>query len=168
MNKMQIIIDSREQQPYSFSKWPVTIERAGLPTGDYSLPGFTDRAAIERKSLDDLVGCLMGENRHRFERELSRGRVYELFAVIVEADLSDLARGHYTSKMKPEACLQSVTAFFVRYRVPFLFCGSRKGAEYMTYSLLGKFLYEVEKRYKQAEKAKQCQCGVDLDLASNH
>nr|MDA3831832.1 ERCC4 domain-containing protein [Spirochaetales bacterium] len=147
MDNLTITIDSREQAPYSFSRWPVTIHRAGLSTGDYSLPGFDDKAAIERKSLDDLVGCLMGKNRHRFERELMRGRVLDLFVVAVEADLTDLARGRYRSLMKPQAALQSITAFYIRYGVPFLFCGSRAGGEYMTYSLLSKYDYEIQKRY---------------------
>jgi len=152
MDNLTIIIDTREQAPYQFSRWPVTVHRAGLPTGDYSIPGFEDKAAVERKSLDDLVGCLMGENRHRFERELSRGRAYDLFSVVVEADLQDIACRRYQSKMKPEAALQSITAFYIRYQVPFLFCGSRAGAEYMTYSLLSKYLYEIRKRYDMARK----------------
>jgi len=69
--------------------------------GDYSLPGFEDRAAIERKSLNDLIGCLMGSNRQRFERELARGRHYDLFAVVVEASLADVSQGRYRSDMKP-------------------------------------------------------------------
>ena len=148
-----IIIDSREQAPFTFERWPVTTERAGLPTGDYSLSGFDDRAAIERKSLDDLIGCFMGKDRQRFERELSRGRAYDLFAVVIEADLQDVARGRYKSQMKPQAALQTITAFYVRYQVPFLFCGSRSGAEYMTYSLLNKYIYEIEKRYNLARRA---------------
>lgn len=121
MTSISIIIDSREQAPYSFDRWPVTIEQAGLPTGDYSLAGFEDRAGIERKSIGDLVGCLMGKDRERFEKELARLRAYELAAVVIEADLQDLARGRYKSKMKPEAALQSISAFYIRYGVPFLF-----------------------------------------------
>lgn len=152
MTGISIIIDTREQAPYTFDAWEVTTTRAGLPTGDYSVAGFEDRVGIERKSLDDLISCLMGDNRQRFERELARGRVYELFAVVVEADLTDLARGRYQSQMKPEACLQSVTTFFVRYGVPFMFCGNRAGAEYMTYSLLAKYIYEIRKRFDMARK----------------
>ena len=48
---MNIIIDTREQNPYTFEKYNVTIERAVLPVGDYSLPGFEDHVAIERKHL---------------------------------------------------------------------------------------------------------------------
>ena len=153
MAEISIIIDTREQHPYLFDAWKANTSVAGLPAGDYSLPGFEDRAAVERKSLDDLVGCLMGKDRERFERELARGRAYELFAVVIEANLQDIARGVYTSNMKPEAALQSITAFYIRYGVPFLFCGHRAGGEYMTYSLFAKYLYEAEKRFKQLWKA---------------
>lgn len=152
MNEIVIVADSREQVPYNFERFTVKIERTGLPAGDYSLSGFQDRAAIERKSLDDLISSLMGQDRERFERELVKLRSYELAAVVIEANLQDLARGRYQSRMKPQAVLQSISAFHIRYQVPFLFCGDRSGAEYMTYSLLSKYLYEIEKRYQQARK----------------
>ncbi len=152
---MIILTDSREQLPYSFDRWPVQVETAGLQVGDYSLKFWEDKISIERKSLDDLIGCLMGKNRERFEKELSRGRSYELFCIVVESDLSDISRGHYQSNMKPTAALQTIAAFFIRYQVPFLFCGNRAGAEYITYSLLSKYLYEIEKRYQQSKKFNQ-------------
>jgi DNA excision repair protein ERCC-4 len=147
MNNFQILIDTREQQPYSFDRWQVQTERAGLNTGDYSIAGFRDRVGIERKSLDDLIGCLMGKDRERFERELARGRVLDLFCVVIEGSMDDIAKGRYRSGMKPAAALQSIMAFHVRFGVSFLFCGNRAGAEYVTYSLLSKFIYEIEKRY---------------------
>lgn len=148
---MILLVDSREQAPFTFDRWPdLQIQTAALPAGDYSLPGFEDRAAVERKELNDLVSCFMGDNRTRFEKELARARRYELFAVVIEAGLEDLAKANYRSNMKPHAVLQSMTALFVRYGIPFLFCGNRSGAEYMTYSLFSKYLYEIEKRYKQA------------------
>ena len=150
---MIVIMDTREQLPFTFTKWPETqIQQAALPCGDYSLAGFEDRAAVERKSLDDLISCFMNSNRDRFERELARARRYELFAVVVEAGLQDMAQGRYKCQMKPHAALQTVTAFFVRYGIPFMFCGNRAGAEYMTYSMLSKYLYEIEKRYRAAKK----------------
>jgi len=152
---MRILIDTREQQPFSFTRYEVATEPATLPVGDYSLPGFEDRAAIERKSLEDLISCLMGSNRDRFERELYRGRHYDLFAVVVEATLADVLQGHYRSGMKAHAALQSVIAFQVRYRVPFVWAGNRKSAEYITYSLLSKYLREIGERFKQATKAQE-------------
>lgn len=149
---MRILIDTREQAPFSFQRFSIETERATLPAGDYSIPGFEDRASIERKEINDLVGCLKGENRDRFERELSKLRMYELAAVVVEASLDDLSKGRYRSEMKAHAVLQSVFAFQVRYRVPFIWAGNRAGGEYVTYSLLEKFLTEIEKRYQQAMK----------------
>ncbi len=152
---MIILADTREQLPYTFDNWKVDVNAVTLSTGDYSILGFENQIAIERKSIDDLISCLMGKNRERFEKELSRARCYELFAVVVESDLSDLAKGLYQSKMKPHAALQSISAFFVRYRVPFLFCGNRAGSEYMTFSLLQKYLQEIEKRYEKSKKFNQ-------------
>jgi ERCC4-type nuclease len=128
------------------------VEVVALPLGDYSIPGFEDRVAVERKTLDDLISCLMGENRRRFERELARGRFYELFAVVVEASLASLAGGRYRSEMKAHAALQSIIAFQVRYRVPFVWAGSRAAAEYFTYWFLSKYRREVSERFKRAIK----------------
>ena len=150
---MRIIADTREQCVYSFSKYEATVERAGLPTADDSLPGFTDRVGIERKDLGDLVNCLMGANRERFERELRRLSTYELKAVVIEASMRDVADGLYRSEMKPHAVLQSVLTFQVRYGVPCLFCGDRAGAEYTTFWLLAKYAREIEERMKMLTKA---------------
>jgi DNA excision repair protein ERCC-4 len=104
---------------------------------------------VERKSLNDLVGYLMG-NRDRFERELARGRHYDLFCVVVEAILEDVRRGQYQSLMRAHAALQSILAFTVRYRTSFTWADNRAGAEYVTYSLLSKFLREIGERFKLA------------------
>ena len=152
---MRILIDNREQAPFTFQGYDVDPETATLPVGDYSLPGFQDRAAIERKSLNDLIGCLMGKDRERFERELARGRHYDLFAVVVEASLADVSQARYQSDMKPQAALQSIVTFQVRYRIPFVWAGNRTGAEYMTYSFLAKYLREIGERYKLAVKTQE-------------
>jgi ERCC4-type nuclease len=150
---MRIIADTREQRVFTFAKYEAEVERATLPTADYSLPGFEDRVGIERKELGDLIGCLMGANRERFEKELRRLSSYELKAVVVEASMRDVADGLYRSEMKPHAVLQSVLAFQVRYGVPFLFCGDRAGAEYTCFWLLAKFAREIEERMKALAKA---------------
>ena len=80
---MLILIDSRDQIPFALARYGVATELATLPVGDYSLSGFEDRVAIERNALEDLISCLMGANRERFERELFRGRHYDRFAVVV-------------------------------------------------------------------------------------
>jgi DNA excision repair protein ERCC-4 len=149
---VKILIDSREQLPFTFAGYEASPEVVALPVGDYSLPGFEDRIAIERKSIDDLVGCLMGNNRARFERELARGRHYDVFAVVVEASLADVSQGRYRSEMKPQAALQSLVTFMVRYRATFIWAGCKRAAEYVTFSLLAKYLREIGERFKLAMK----------------
>lgn len=151
---MRILVDTREQAPFTFAGYEAAPEPATLPVGDYSLPGFEDRVAIERKELNDLINCLMDDNRARFERELAKGRHYDLFAVVVEATLTDVSQGAYWSLMNPHSALQSIIAFQVRYRIPFVWAGNRKGAEYCTFWLLSKYLREIEERFKLAAKAR--------------
>ncbi|WP_286817266.1 ERCC4 domain-containing protein [Desulfobacter sp. UBA2225] len=150
---MIILTDTREQRPYSFESVPnVHVDAATLPTGDYSLPGFEDRAAIERKSISDLIGCLKGQGRERFERELSRARAYEFFAVVIEAGLHQISMKQYNSAMSPDAVLQSIAAFHIRYGVPFMFAGDRAGAEYLTHAFLSKYSREIRERFNYLTK----------------
>jgi ERCC4-type nuclease len=142
---MTIIIDTREQVPLSFT---LPSERGTLPTGDYSVKGLERFIAIERKAPDDLVGCLKGDQRERFERELARGRGLDYFGLVVEADLSGLAAGRYRSGMLPKAVVQSLMAFSVRYRLPIFFCPGREYAARVVESLLVKYVQELEKRLK--------------------
>lgn len=152
---MKIIRDSREQLPYSFDRWPVSVQVSGIPTGDYSINGFEDKIAVERKSLNDLVSCLMGKNRDRFEKELTRARSYQVFAVVIEANLFQIMGKQYHSVMNPDAVMQSITAFYIRYGVPFLFAGDRSGGEYVTFSLLQKYVQEIQKRFSLYERSQR-------------
>ena len=144
---MRIIIDSREQTPLDFGRYDCEVVRGGLSTGDYAVAGLESLAAVERKSEDDLLGCLTAA-RPRFERELARARGMELFAVVCETTWERLASGQYRSQMKPHACLQSLLAFQVRYDIPFLLVGSHAAAAYCVYHLLAKFVAEQETRLK--------------------
>ena len=137
-----IIIDSNEQLPYKFRAPSI---RAKLPTGDYSIEGFEDKIAIERKEINDLIGCLTG-GRDRFERELARGVAMDYFAVVVECSFSDIVSGNYRSKMLPKSAVQSLVSFSVKYRLPIFFCENRIYAQRFTESLLLKFF-----KYAQAE-----------------
>ena len=53
---MRIIIDTREQEEYSFS---CSSTKKKLAAGDYSIEGFENRVAVERKSLDDFVNTVI-------------------------------------------------------------------------------------------------------------
>jgi len=136
---LRIVVDTREQRPYNFNEHVVEVFKQKLNTGDYSLVGYEDRVALERKSIDDLIGCLI-TGRDRFKRELERARELDHFAVIVECSMEDVVQGRYRSKLNPHAALQSIIAFQARYGTSFIWAGSRDRGEYMTYWMLEKYL----------------------------
>ena len=157
---MKIIVDTREKAPFRFDGKlydGVVVEAGTLATGDYALAGLEDRAAIERKSLDDLIMCL-GKERGRFERELLRARGLAMFAVIVEDTWQALAAGSYKSAFNPHAACQSVAAFMARLGIPFIFAGSRAAAEYIAWSLLRQWLAGEKKRLDALIKAHGAAC----------
>lgn len=96
--------------------------------------------------------CL-GRERERFERELARGAALDAFAVVCEGSWLELSRGEYRSRLNPHAACQSVLAFAGRYRLPFLFAGSRSAAEYMTWGFLRQYLEGARKRWKAIAEA---------------
>ena len=147
---MKIKVDSREQKPYEFENSEV----GTIPVGDYSIPGLEDYIAVERKELNDLIGCLT-TGRDRFERELHKGRALDYFALVIEGSLSDLANGHYRSKMEPKAAVQSLLAFSIRYRLPVFFCENREYGQRVTESLLCKYSREIERKYQLGEEQKE-------------
>jgi len=162
-----ITIDRREQKPFTFTGASVyegtVTEPATLNVGDYSLRDMGDLVACERKSLDDLAGCLAAD-RERFERELLRSRALEAFAVVVEAPWEALAKGQYRSRLNPLAATQSIAAFVSRMRVPFWFCGSRPAAEFCCWSFLKQFAQGRLQSLKDVERA----LGMRPPKASRH
>ena len=142
---MKILIDTREQRPYKFK---TTSEVGTIPVGDYSICGLEHLISVERKEINDLIGCLT-TGRERFERELHRGKALDYFCLVIEGNLSDLANGRYKSKMLPKSAIQSLMAFSVRYRLPIFFCENRKYGARVTESLLLKYAREIEKHFKR-------------------
>ena len=114
-----IVVDTREQEPLVFER--LTSVRGTLKTGDYSVAGLQDLFSIERKTVADLVGCSMGDNRERFERELHRLRGYRFKRLLVVGSEAEILAGHYHSNIKPNAVLATVCAFEVRFDLPVVF-----------------------------------------------
>jgi DNA excision repair protein ERCC-4 len=79
--KPTIVVDNREQTPLIFTR--LASVEGTLYSGDYSVLGLEDLFSVERKSIDDLVGCCTGENRERFERELHRLRGFRFKRLLI-------------------------------------------------------------------------------------
>lgn len=144
MTEYSIVVDSREKKPYSF--YGKDTIRDGLETGDYTIQGYEDVFAVERKTLDDLANTL-GAGRERFERELERAQEFEEFVVIVESDkelLNDRNGDghcpHYYSKIWPNSILGTVEKWPNKYdTLSFEWTGDRATGKARTLDLLEKW-----------------------------
>jgi ERCC4-type nuclease len=133
-----VVIDTREQAPYTFDPARVVLVQKALPAGDYSLEGYETRIAIERKSLDDFVGTVI-RARGRFEEELSELSGYEFACVVVEASIEDVLLHRYRMAVHPNSVLGSAIAITVDHRIPVFFCGTRQHACYFVEGLLCRY-----------------------------
>jgi len=121
-----IATDTREREPLKFTRLP-SVKRP-LFTGDYSILGLEDSFAIERKSIDDLVGCCMNSNRDRFEHELHRLRGYRFKRLLVVCSREDIGEGRYHSKISPKAVLATLGAFEIKFDLPIVFIETPEAA----------------------------------------
>jgi len=146
-----ILIDTREQAPFSFRGFTadakqghqpliVPVKTETLPTGDYSLDEMKDRIAVERKSLSDAYGTF-GAGRERFERELQRLNEMEFAAMVIEAGWSAIiGRPPPQSKLSPKTVYRSILAWQQRYpRCHWWACDTRTFAERTTLRILQRF-----------------------------
>lgn len=127
MNRVVVIADTRERQPYSFDPERVTTVRRALRSGDYSLDGFEERVAVERKTLDDFAQSLI-RARERFLAEMRRLESFEAACVVVEGNLRDLLEGKASSHAHPSSLLGATLSVVVDHRIPVFFCSDRQAA----------------------------------------
>ena len=134
---MIILVDHREKRPYNFPG--VETEEAHLETGDYTVKGFEDRFAVERKSIDDLTKSV-GADRSRFEAEIRRAQTMDEFVVMIDGTRSQVAAGDYYSKIHPNAVLGTVQKWPWRYNIlEFEWAGDRERAAQETLRLLDRW-----------------------------
>ena len=157
---IEILIDTREQRPYLFNTitpLPPITHIVTLKTGDYSLKGFKDKIAIERKSLTDAFGTF-GRGRSRFVRELLRMTEYDFAAVIIEADWTNIIRNPPArSKLNPKTIHASVVAWQIRYGIHFWCVPNRAFGEKTTYRLLERFYNDHKRGLANGKNAESSQ-----------
>lgn len=122
-----IIIDTREQEPYSFDSRLVAAVRRALPAGDYTVVGLDACVAVERKTLDDFVSTVI-HARKRFRDELRKLAGYRAACVVVEAGIADVLQKRYRGDAHPNAVLGSALSIILDYGVPVFFRANRQVA----------------------------------------
>lgn len=128
MERISIVIDTREQQPYTFDPERFETVRRALPAGDYSLVGSETRVAVERKSMPDYVSTVI-RARKRFHAELRKLAEYEHACIVVEGSLRDLLEGRYHGGAHPNALLGTAVSICVSWGIPVFFCSDRQSAK---------------------------------------
>jgi len=151
---LRIVIDTREQTPWSWEPSDAVTEIHGLSAGDYALwqdcesvkgrDSYAVRFAIERKSLDDFLGTI-SSGWERFQRELERMQTFPARVVIVEGDFESCCFKELADMvMPPEHNHVMLRPAFVARRVAeltlegvsVLFCGDSQLAAGMAYRVL--------------------------------
>lgn len=167
-----IAVDTAETQPYTFEdlkadankqyrplviqcKWQC-LGRHPHSLGDYSIVGMEGRVHVERKSVEDAQGTVLGWSpksdreeerpgrRDRFEKELENLEKVECAIVVVEGNIDHIMEvmpswGEKSSELNAKIWFRSVLAYMQDYRVNWLFCNGRRLAEISTFRFLDRF-----------------------------
>lgn len=145
-----ILIDTREQAPYNFSirKKDIKQKRTTLHTGDYSLEGFQDHIAIERKSKADIYGTISelykGKSK-RFLNELERLSKIPKSCIVIECTWEEILFPPEHTQMQPSSVINTLISWSLKYNVKIFAVGCRKIAENFVFRVL-------EKSWKQLTK----------------
>jgi hypothetical protein len=130
--ELEIVVDAHEQYPYRFVGQQVRTVRRALPCGDYGV--VTDGrlvAAVERKSLPDLVSSLI-DGRLRYA--LADLAALPRAAVVVEDRYSQVFG---LERVRPAVVADGLAELQVRWpSVPLVFAETRPLAEEWTYRYL--------------------------------
>jgi ERCC4-type nuclease len=124
--KPVVLIDTREQLPLDFSRFPNWIageKRSTLRVGDYSVEGMEDLLILERKSLTDLITTLM-QNRARFFQGCEKIAQYRWRALLVEASYQDIKTVYdeeLCTQAHPNAVSGTLDALEVKFGIPVIY-----------------------------------------------
>jgi len=134
MKDLVLVIDTRESAPYKFTGENVVFKK--LDAGDYSVKGYENEIAIERKTHPDFFGSIT-HSRERFERELEKLSTYKVKALVIETDFSVLSRGVYVfSKVNPESVIGTIVKIITDYGIPVETVPNRQVGENLTLRIL--------------------------------
>lgn len=134
-----ILVDTREQDPWTFRGRPVWLRRKTLRSGDYSVLGHSAGGiVIERKSVADLFGTMLYGGR-RFEAEMRRLSAFGAAYLVVEGSADRVRMGTRYSGVNGGRLLESVYRLCAAHGVHPFFAGGRREAEDHAYHLLTAF-----------------------------
>lgn len=189
LNKQSIVcpfvicVDVQEKHPFTFTGIragakhdyrPLVVttktQSLGPSHGDYTLLGYEDEIGIERKSMEDAHGTLLGwgERRERFLRTLERLNSLEFGAVVVECSLGALLKnapshGRKTAEENGRALNGTYLSWMMQFpSVAWVFCDVRRLAEVETFRIFEKFYAHKLKQKKRANRETETSEALNL------
>ena len=113
-------VDTREQTPL-FDPIPkgLCIVRDTVTVGDYTVKGFEDKLAIERKGLSDFFSYI-GSERDRTVKKLERMSEMYFSALVVQVEECDLYSPFIPTKLSHEHVRGFLKCLRVKYRIPYI------------------------------------------------
>lgn len=151
IDELEILVDAHERYPYRFAGQQARVVKRGLNCGDYAV-AVDDRVvcAVERKSIEDLVGSLTSGRLRYAVAELA---ALPRAAVVVEAGYSRVFAVKY---MRGATIADGLAELQIRWpNVPIVHCETRKLAEEWTYRYLA-----AAHAWARDEGAAQARIGV--------
>jgi hypothetical protein len=130
--ELEIVVDAHELYAYRFADLPVRTSKKALPCGDYAVK-YEGRliAAVERKSLADLVSSLTGG---KLKYALGDLAALPRAALVVEDRYAEVFKSGY---VRPGTVADGLAELQVHWPdVPIVFCDTRALAEQWTYRYL--------------------------------
>jgi hypothetical protein len=151
-----IIIDTREQKPWTFSGHIVANKK--LDTGDYSIEGLENIVCIERKQSSSEFANNIVESR--FKDVIERMSNIKYAFLLLEFDLQDLLQYPIGStvprrmwdkiKISPSFLIKNILELQLNHNIIVYFCGDSTNASKMAEHILKKIHYiEVVKKTKE-------------------
>lgn len=154
-----VIIDTREQQPWSFDHYAVAHKK--LDTGDYSIEGLEHKLAVERKKSVNEIANNVTESR--FKDVLTRLSSFEYAFILLEFNInsvldypvgSNLPKRMWDKvKISPAFLVKNILDWQIKHNIHVIFCGSSDNATTIAESIF-KRVYYIELN-KQKEQQKQ-------------
>lgn len=141
---MNIVIDTREKNPWTFEQANASTTFRKLDTGDYALDGLEHLLCIERKrSVAELANNLTDS---RFKRELERMAEFPNSFLILEFDYrhidtfpegSEIPKNRQKQvKVRGPFIIKCLSDIMLKYNIQVLPCSHVMYAESVAYSLM--------------------------------
>ena len=142
MSEFTIIIDTREQKPWTFESH--AIANTKLDTGDYSIEGLENILCIERKRNVAEIANNITEDR--FKDVIDRIKTYKFPFILLEFNINDVLRYPIGStipkklwskiRISPQYIMKHLIDMQVEHNIHVIFCGDSSNAEKIALSIM--------------------------------